>query len=572
MRYAITGFKGKVPALHDRALPENFAVEAINARFRSSILEPIGGMTPVANIAGPAATIHLFNGTWLSWSNIVDAVPAPIAENRLYYTGDGAPKVRDAGTIYGLALPAPTGAPTVANLSAPDPALIETCLFSYTFVTSMGEESKPSPASAGLDTATGTVVRINGFSAAPAGRAIVARRIYRSITSAAGVTGFYFVTEIPLATTSFDHNIATLPLGEALPSAGYDTPPDGLLGLTAMPNGMMAAFVGKDVYFCEPYRPHAWPEAYVMTVDYPVVGLCAFGSYLAVLTSGTPYVMQGTHPESMASEKLDAAVPCLSRRGIVDIGMAAYFPSTEGLMQISASGMMNVTASLFTRDQWLGFSPDTISAERQGGSYVFLRTVSAFPDYYGGSATGWGSTPSDLIGGNAGMMGYAGDFSELSGGSAASAYGQQQLGLIETAEKQPFLVDLDGASPLAMHNDTASGNLYMLGADGLTVSLWDDRNAAQPAATWRSKRLTTPFPESFSVLLVKADRKLVLGDTFAARVYANDRLVSTVTKANEPVRIAAALAEEWVVEVESSVGIVAVTLAQSVDEAMGAAA
>lgn len=568
MRYAIINFRGEVPAIHDRALPENFAALAENVRFESAIMEPLNATAEVTQTLADAATIHLFDGQWLSWPTLVDAARAPVAESRIYYTGDGAPKVRSGPTVYDLALPAPVSAPTAANLTSPSPELIDTTVFVYTHVTSLGEESPPSTPSAGLDTAPGVVVRIDGFASAPSGRGIVARRIYRSVTSASGITGFYFVAEIPLATTLFDHDIVALPVAEALPSTDYDPPPATLLGLTAMPNGMMAAFDGRDVYFCEPYRPHAWPQKYVLTVDFPVIALCAFGSYLAVLTSGTPYVMQGTHPESMASEKLDASVPCLSRQGVVDIGMAAYFPSTEGLIQISPNGMRNVTDGIFSRRQWLAFSPETIKAERVGEDYMFLRTVSAFDTYFGGTATGWITTPDNLLGGSAGSV----PGTILSGGEAATAFGEQKLGVLQKAGQDNFFVRLDAAAPLAMHNDPVSGEVYMLESDKRTIVRWDDREAEPLAAKWRSKRLTTPFPESFSVLLVKTARKLITGDTFSAKIFANGALISTVTRANEPVRIAAALAEEWEIEVESTVGVVAVTIAQSVDEAMGVAA
>ncbi|MGL1400235.1 hypothetical protein ACSTI4_24935, partial [Vibrio parahaemolyticus] len=76
----------------------------------------------------------------------------------------------------------------------------------------------------------------------------------------------------------------------------YNPPPAGLRGLTAMPNGMMAAFDGKDLYFCEPYLPHAWPASYTLTTDFPIVGLGAFGTSLVVMTTGNLYLVSGTAP------------------------------------------------------------------------------------------------------------------------------------------------------------------------------------------------------------------------------------------------------------------------------------
>src|SRR5690606_18334280 len=106
------------------------------------------------------------------------------------------------------------------------------------------------------------------------------------------------------------------------PSRHWTAPPDALSGLTAMPNGMMAAFVGKDLYFCEPFRPHAWPEIYVLTTDFPIVALGALGTTLWVLTEGYPYRVSGTTPGSMVMDKVEANLPCVNARAVVDLGHA----------------------------------------------------------------------------------------------------------------------------------------------------------------------------------------------------------------------------------------------------------
>ena len=46
-----------------------------------------------------------------------------------------------------------------------------------------------------------------------------------------------------------------------------------------------------------------------MTVDYPIVGLGVFGSAVAVLTEAMPYVMQGTSPDAMSSQRLEVNLP-----------------------------------------------------------------------------------------------------------------------------------------------------------------------------------------------------------------------------------------------------------------------
>ena len=55
------------------------------------------------------------------------------------------------------------------------------------------------------------------------------------------------------------------------------------------------------------------------------------------MTKGMPYVAQGTHPENMTAARLDVNLPCVTARGIVDMGYAVAYPSPYGLVMISAN-------------------------------------------------------------------------------------------------------------------------------------------------------------------------------------------------------------------------------------------
>jgi hypothetical protein len=573
MKIALANFQGEIPRLEPRALPINYASVSKNTNFDNGILSPLRSTSVSHTFGADVSSFYLFNATWLGWSGIVDVAPAPVASDRIYYTGDGAPKVRDGATVYALALPAPVAAPTVVNLTSPDPNFLEATYFSYTYVTSLGEESAPSPLSAVLDTSAGIVVRVNGFTAPPAGRAITTFRIYRSQTSATGATAFFFVADLPIASSLYDHDMTATPLGELISSTDFDTPPDTLTGLTAMPNGMMAAFTGKDVYFCEPYKPHAWPEKYVLTMDYTIVGLSAFGSNLAVLTTGTPYILQGTHPDSMASEKMESGLPCLSRRGIVDVGYAAIYPSTEGLAMISSTDVKVISKGVFTREQWRSFSPDTIVAERFRGQYLFLRNVSAFTVYNGNGPSGYTELErTDLVGSGPTLAGDPLSYVVISGGTPDSSFGEQRLGIIDLEGESPFFVQTDLARPKAMLNDVSSGNLFLLDTDARSVKLWEDPSAAPSVANWQSKLFSSFMPASIGAVFVRTARPLLTEDSFAVRIYADGVLVDTISQANSAERVAAfGLAQEWVFEVASNVPVVSVTAASTIDELMEAA-
>lgn len=557
----ILNFKGAVPKVHPRLLPENYAQIARNTRLENGTIGPVRRPTLAHTFDADVGTIYLDGETWRGWAGIVDVAPAPIAANRLYYTGDGEPKMMNAGTVYDLALEPPTEAPTISNDSTPDASLLETVFYVYTYVTGFGEESQPSPLSDALETSPGVTVDVTGFTAPPAGRNITARRIYRSQTSASGTTTLFFVAEILLATTTYEHDPDAVPPGEVIPSTDYDPPPDDLVGLTSMPNGMMAAFVGKVLYFAEPYQPHAWPVKYTLTVDSPIVGLAAFGSSLAILTEEAPHIVQGTSPDTMVMERMDKSLPCLSRRGIVDVGYAAYFPSTEGLAMISGDNAQVVTRGLFTREQWRNLGPDSFIADAFDDRYVFTYVFDTFDVYDMGDEDDTG--PDTLVGGQetvaSGLPVY--DF-----GTATSAFGEQRLGMLDLTGEQPYLIDTDVIVPAAMHRDEEAGDLFML-EGARDVMLWEDRAAAPATQLWKSRAYVLPFPTNYSAALVQTDENAEAGNTLMCRIIADGVPVTTISQSNRPVRLPSGFkAKTWEVEFESNIAVTGFAMAHSVEE------
>lgn len=567
---AVSGFKGELPRVNPLALPVEFAQVALNARVTSGVLDPIRGMKTVHTFATPMQTAYLNGSVWLGWSSFVDVVPAPVAENRLYLTGNGAPKMIDGVTEYPLAVPSPVSAPTVALASAADPTALQSIYFAYTYVSGFGEESQPSPLSAMLDWSEGIVVNLTGLVPAPAGRNLTKIRIYRSQTSATGATGLFFVDEISGASTSYAYNPAVVTaLQELIPSTDYDPPPADLAGITSLPNGMMAAFVGKDLYFSEPYQPHAWPEKYVLTVDHEIVGLAAFGSTVAVLTRGTPYVAQGTHPDNFVMQKMEANLPCMSRRGIVDIGYAAVYPSADGLVVISASEANMVTRGMFTREQWAALSPETFTAANYDGLYMFTHTMGDYDTVTSGTQ-GVDAFPSDFIVGgtpiSASPTGLSYDF-----GTPFTAFGEQRVGSIDVTGQTPYFLPFNIAQPRAMITDTKTGDLFVLDSDGLTVSRWDDKDQAAVTAVWKSKQNRLPFAGLFSAIMVRTEDNVMTDDTMTVEVFANGQKIHTSSRANIAERMRSGIrAHDWEISVTSRVKIVSIKMAGSVEELMGA--
>ncbi len=368
----ISAFIGERPLILPRLLPETAAQEAVNARLDDGGLTPIRKSLRTGAFAGAGAkTIYRHNGTWLSWPVVVDAAPGPVAQERLYYTGDGSPKMRIDDDIFTLAVPRPVGALT-AVASGAGTGDTQSRTYVYTYVTDFGEETAPSPASAIIDWKPGQTVTLSGFALPVPERQITKQRIYRSQTGSAG-TYLYFIAERAASADNFDDEIAVDAFQEALPSAGWDEPPATLSGLTVMPNGMMAAFVGRSVYFCEPWRPHVWPEKYILNCDSDIVALGSIGSVLVVMTKANPYVMTGSHPDSMQSQKLESNFPCINARGVADLGFAICYPSNDGLVAVDGNGSVNlVTRELFRPHDWLKLSPSTAIGAQYSGAYAMF--------------------------------------------------------------------------------------------------------------------------------------------------------------------------------------------------------
>jgi hypothetical protein len=574
----LTGFIGEQPRVIPRLMPEMAAQSAVNTRLDDGALTPIRRSVLIHDITdeyeGAPKTIYLYGEDWLSWETAVHAVPGSVATDRLYYTGDGVPKLRVGEDVYDLAVPRPPSALT----GTPDGAGsgdVTDRIYVYTWVTSLGEESEPSPASAVVEFQPGDDVVLSGFSAIPSGRAIATQRIYRSQTGQIG-TGLYLIAERAATTADFTDDIPPEQFGELLPSTDWNAPPDTLAGLVQMPNGMMAGFVGKDIYFCEPYHPHAWPEKYTQAANAPIVALGALGSTLVVLTEAHPHVFSGAMPESMQGERLDDNLPCINARGVVDLGYMLAYPSHEGLVTVTPTGATAIaTVNIFTRRKWLDLNPASMVGAQMSGRYVAFYT-----------ATGLAAEVLD------GMM------------------------LIDISS-QSFLVRAAPRGIAAFHQ-VETGNLYYVEEGTRSIYQYDTRGAARLNQYWKSKEFVLPYAENFGALRIDADAEVTQEDVDASAeenaailianaaliaddetagainelalnevelngdylqemiviepsvvvsVFADKVLIATVTKTNSPERLPGGYkARTWEVAVYGTARVDEVRMARTVDE------
>lgn len=264
-----------------------------------------------------------------------------------------------------------SGAGVIIATGVRDATMIETRGYVYTYVNGYGSEGPPSLVSDLIDVYDGDEVTVAALeTSVAADYYITKKRIYRLNQSSTGAQ-YQFVAEVGIAETNYADKVLSAELGELLASAEWDAAPDGIKGIIALPNGSLAGYVGNILCFSVPYYPHAWPVAYQKYVEYPIIALGSFGTTVAVLTSGTPYLAVGSHPANVVMEAMDLGHACMSKRGMVQYGDMVVYPAPEGLVAIGPNIREVLTAGALTRAEWNSrFNPSTITAFFWEGHYI----------------------------------------------------------------------------------------------------------------------------------------------------------------------------------------------------------
>lgn len=208
------------------------------------------------------------------------------------------------------------------------------------------------------------------------------KRIYRIIAS--DETAVYlFVAEINTTLTSYVDSLLDVQLGEQLPT-GLGTipiwtpPPDGLVNIVTMPNGIMAASVGKDLYFSVAFQPHAWPVDYVISLEHTIVALGVMENNLVVTTEGNPYIVTGTTPATMTPVKMPDSLPNISKRSLYPFWRGVLYASNDGLVMVSEGRADVISKAHFTKEEWQTLNPDTMTGAYQDGKYFGFYDLGSF--------------------------------------------------------------------------------------------------------------------------------------------------------------------------------------------------
>ena len=398
-------FGPMIPKLDQEQLPDKLSQFAQNLKHTSGALEAWRLPAAVAGVtmpgAAPIKTIYRYGkdtaskvNYWFQFPGDVNIIKGAIsvdAEERTYWTDGAYPKKTRAslaGLVAGTAIlptslrlgvppPGWTG-PTsalsftpVATVSgtATDPASTPlTSTYVVTYVSTWDEESSPSNPSNIVIWRVGQTVTLTLPGAIAGAYSIDRVRLYRSNTGSSRTT-FQRVTDKPVASTSHADTALGTALGEGCPSFDWNPPSDGMIGLTDMGNGMLAAFEKNTVRFCEPFHQYAWPAKYDLPLNAPIVGMAHFDQTLIVGTTDGLVLIVGTDPGSMSQDTPKGAQACTSKRSMVEMMGGVVYASPDGLQFVGSSGPVNLTQSLLSRDDWQAFVPSSIDGYSIDGRY-----------------------------------------------------------------------------------------------------------------------------------------------------------------------------------------------------------
>lgn len=399
----VSPFGGMVPAVDDRLLPDVNGALSEDTWLYNGNAQGLPGPKVLKSLLSTTNkvyripnnftdSIHLDDSVWMEFPHAdTDVLRTQVVDDtfdRFYWVSPNTvPRYAPLLTIkaqvpsvtgYILGVPAPVG--TLAGVaSGGASATLKSVSYVQTFVSAYGEEGPPSSPLTLASVKIDATITLTLLAADPAdlgtNRNLTKKRIYRTVTSTSGVTTYFFVAEVPIAQASYADNAAVatdavVSLNAQLESTNWQGPPADLQGMVSLSNGMVVAFRANELWFCEPYRMHAWPAQYVLVTEYPIVGLGVANQMLVVLTEGFAYTATGINPGNVNLVKVPGLLPCTSRGSIVSTTRGVFFAAPQGLVMISSGGVAVATKELIRKDKWAAMvAINTLRAAQLGDGY-----------------------------------------------------------------------------------------------------------------------------------------------------------------------------------------------------------
>ena len=358
----LTKFDGVMPKANPYSRPASVADVAINMdptggslrSFRDSVLRGSIGTDRRFMLMG-CDLIELPQGATSAATYFTSTREVVTAINGVLHLG-----VAELGELRGLRLlgarqPATAPAVIVQNSTAEK---ARWRVYAYTYVSPLGEETPPSPASPQALVLDGSPVSIHMSDPPPEGYTI---RLYRTATAARSQeealglkTGMLLVAPLPVGTKMYVDTVKDGELGRGLDTVGETPPPDGVSIVVKVGDAIpvLAASIGHQLRFSKPHRPNSWDFVEELSLGANIISMVAGGGKLYVVTYIGTYLVDAMPSDGFrAVTHLVQAPPPLfpNQDAIVYTPLGAVYAASEGLYLVAPTGdIINLTAGIMT--------------------------------------------------------------------------------------------------------------------------------------------------------------------------------------------------------------------------------
>lgn len=393
-------FKGQNKMYPAYAMPIELGQQAINTYIEDGTLKATKGDTiftlPNEGVV-PTGTKSIYKHKnvntaeeeWHFFSDCTKVTRHPVSTDslqRIYYVRDGKLKMKrfDWPSEYDVLQPQPNpqGQLTVAISDGGTGDIAR--FIAYSFVDIYGEESALSLTETGTDAYKYGNYYIEGLTESSS---ITVTWSADTILPAGGdyydnITKIRFYMT-PVTTQSDDYRFA----GEAtiasenitIENAGTDisiaeivTSPVRLTyddystvtlrGVCKTSFGSIVTWDAGNVYISDPKRPYCFSATSTYSIESEILSVDPFGTSFLVSTTTSPFILTGTDPTAMLTEKAEQARGCLNKDCIVDMGNFICVPTDEGIYKIGTGTFELATKGMFSLTSW----KDAID----GGAYL----------------------------------------------------------------------------------------------------------------------------------------------------------------------------------------------------------
>lgn len=464
-RIYLSGFGGIAPRFEGTLKP-GMAAAALDCDLSARTIAPRRSDLIVTALAGSYDSIVKFGGSWLG-GNGACFFPWTIDGTDLLIYLDGGTLKRRIGSVtvdLGQAVP---GVPTAA--AGGSGSLTGSYFYMVTFTREVGgyqDESGPSSPSTVTTVSSKEIVVTCPATTDPY---VLYWNLYRLSTS----TGEYLlVSQVPITTPIYTDDTEDADLGIACPtwytsSQGNEiivgSPPTGLDGLASdLYAGMLLAWKGNRLYFCEPGTPDFWPGIYWIDFRTDIIQVLPFAGSVAVLCKDGPYRVDGTHPELMQQSRPLGKEPCMAATSCQS-NIGVNYLSDSGIVLFNLVNTTVFSIGAFT-EEWfaenIGYAAaklavvnDKLILFHSGGALCYDETIKQWFTLSTTIEAVW-ADPED------------GDLYYLSEGSIKSLFGSDTLSAY-TWKTGP----LYGSSPF---NDNTWITITPVGTGSMTLTAWVD--------------------------------------------------------------------------------------------------